>query len=59
MGVEGTKAGGERLLLRGVTIFGVEGDRITWGRLYMEPVEAAGAGIDAAVQGMAGRQAPD
>jgi len=56
---KGTKAGGERLLLRGVTIFAVERDRITWGRLYMEPVLAAGAGIDAAVQGMAGCQAAD
>lgn len=46
----GTKPDGSRILLRGVTIFGVEEDRFRWGRLYMEPVEVDGAGIDAAVQ---------
>jgi hypothetical protein len=25
--------------MRGVTVFGVVDDHITWGRLYMEPVE--------------------
>ena len=50
---QGTKADGSRLHLRGVTIFGTEDDRIRWGRLYMEPIEEAGAGIDAAVQRMA------
>lgn len=49
----GTKADGSRLLLRGVTVFGLKADRLSWGRLYMEPVEEAGAGIDAAVQRMA------
>ena len=52
----GTKADGSRLLLRGVTIFGLGADRLIWGRLYMEPIEETGAGIDAAVQRMA--QAP-
>jgi hypothetical protein len=55
----GAKAGGERFLMRGVTIFGVDRDRINWGRLYMVPVEAAGPGIDAAVKGMAGRRSAD
>lgn len=50
----GTKADGARMLLRGVTIFGVEGDRVRWGRLYMEPIEEEGAGIDAAVQRVTG-----
>ncbi len=49
----GTKLDGSRLLLRGVTIFGLEADHLSWGRLYMEPIEEAGAGIDAAVQRMA------
>src|SRR5258708_1373230 len=48
----GTRADGTRLDLRGVTIFGVRDDRITWGRLYMEDVQEMGAGIDAAVKGM-------
>jgi hypothetical protein len=36
--------------MRGVTIFGVRDDLIVWGRLYMEPVQATGAGIDAQIQ---------
>jgi ketosteroid isomerase-like protein len=38
----------------GVILFGVRGGQITWGRLYMEAVERAGAGIDAAVRRMTG-----
>jgi ketosteroid isomerase-like protein len=36
--------------MRGVTILGVDGGRIRWVRLYMEPVEQAGADIDAAIR---------
>lgn len=49
----GTRADGTRLDMRGVTLFGVQAGRITWGRLYMEPVEEVGTGIDAAVTEMA------
>lgn len=49
----GTQPEGVPMELRGVTLFGVEEERITWGRLYMEPVEEAGAGIDVAVDRMA------
>jgi ketosteroid isomerase-like protein len=49
----GTRADGTRLDMRGVTIFGTRGDRIMWGRLYMEPVEEASAGIDETVRRMA------
>jgi limonene-1,2-epoxide hydrolase len=53
----GTRGDGTQLDMRGVTIFGVRDDRIAWGRLYLETVEA-GQGIDQAVQGMArGRDA--
>jgi ketosteroid isomerase-like protein len=48
----GTRADGTQLDMRGVTIFGVRDDLIAWGRLYMESVEEAGAGIDAQVQRM-------
>lgn len=51
---QGTKTDGSQVLMRGVTIFGVEEDRLGWGRLYMEPIETAGAGIDAAVQSVVG-----
>jgi hypothetical protein len=48
----GTRTDGTRLDMRGVTIFGVHGDRIIWGRLYLEDVEG-GQGIDQAVRHMA------
>ncbi len=50
----GTQPDGTPMELRGVTLFGDEEERIAWGRLYMEPVEQAGQGIDAAVDRMAG-----
>lgn len=46
--------GAGRLDARGVTIFGVRGGRIAWGRLYMEDTEETGRGIDAAVRSLAG-----
>ena len=49
----GTRADGEPMDLRGVTIFGVRADRLLWGRLYMEYVEQSGSGIDSAVRAMA------
>jgi ketosteroid isomerase-like protein len=49
----GTRPDGSRLDDRGVTLFGIRDGRIAWGRLYMEPVEAAGRGIEAAVERMA------
>jgi hypothetical protein len=48
----GTRTDGTRLDMRGVTIFGVRGDRINWGRLYLEDVEG-GQGIEQAVHHMA------
>lgn len=49
----GTQPDGSAAEMRGVTLFGVEGDRIVWGRLYMEPLETGGGGIDAAVERLA------
>jgi hypothetical protein len=48
----GTRPDGTRMDLRGVSIFGVRVDRIAWGRLYMDYVDTAGAGIDHAVEEM-------
>jgi ketosteroid isomerase-like protein len=50
----GTQETGAPFALRGVILFGVVGGRFAWGRLYMEPVERAGAGIDAAVRRLTG-----
>jgi|SRR5215210_197267 len=50
----GTQAGGERLDMAGVIVIGIRGRQIAWARLYVEPIEQAGAGIDAAVGRMTG-----
>jgi hypothetical protein len=33
---------------------GIRDEQLAWARLYVEPIEQAGAGIDAAVQRMTG-----
>jgi hypothetical protein len=38
--------------MRGVAISGIEADQIKWARLYIEPVQAMGEGIDAAVKSL-------
>jgi hypothetical protein len=48
----GTRVDGTRLEMRGVTIFGVQHDRIVWGRLYLEDVDRSGGNIDQAVRRM-------
>ncbi len=48
----GTRRDGTPLDMRGVTLFGVQDDRIVWGRLYMEETEAAGVDIDAAMRNL-------
>jgi ketosteroid isomerase-like protein len=52
----GTHEDGTRLEMAGVILMGVRNDCITWARLYVEPVELAGGGIDAAVREMSGRK---
>lgn len=47
--MRGTRVGGARHLVRGVTIFGVEEDQFAWVRFYLEPVEEAGSPIDKAI----------
>jgi hypothetical protein len=48
------QSGGTPLDMVGVFVCGVREDRISWARLYMEPVEQAGAGIASAVRRMTG-----
>lgn len=52
----GTHADGSRLEMAGVIVMGVRDASIAWARLYVEPVDAAGEGIDAAVREMSGRE---
>ena len=47
---QGTRQDKSKLLMRGVTIMGVGDGKIKWGRLYVEPVEMNGKGIEAAVE---------
>ncbi|MCU7551365.1 nuclear transport factor 2 family protein [Chitinophagaceae bacterium LB-8] len=46
---QGTRRDTSKLFMRGVMIMGVEEGKITWGRLYVEPVEVSGKGIEGAV----------
>jgi ketosteroid isomerase-like protein len=52
----GTQADGTPLDMAGVIVGGVGEGLLQWARLYVEPVEQAGAGIDAAVRRMAGEE---
>jgi hypothetical protein len=45
---------GTGLDMAGVIVFGIRDGRVAWARLYVEPIEQAGAGIDAAVRDMTG-----
>ena len=49
----GTRGDGGPWVMRGVTIQGLRHDVVAWMRLYMEPVEETGAGIDQAVAELA------
>jgi ketosteroid isomerase-like protein len=51
----GTHEDGSTLDMAGVIVCGVRDGKLAWARLYVEPVESAGAGIDAAVREMSGR----
>jgi ketosteroid isomerase-like protein len=51
----GSHTDGSPLDMAGVIIFGVRSERIAWARLYVEPVEQTGKGIEAAVRDMSGR----
>ena len=36
--------------MRGVVIFGVQGELLAWARFYLEPVQDGGGNVDAAVR---------
>ena len=46
----GTHRDGSPFLMGGVTVLGLQDDRVAWARLYMEPVEVGGTDIEAAVR---------
>ena len=47
------------LNMAGVTTMGIKEDRISWARLYVEPVKEAGQDIDAATRTITGRDQSD
>jgi hypothetical protein len=51
----GTRTDEATYHMRGVVVMGLRDQRIAWARLYMEPVEEGGTGIDAAVQRLSGQ----
>ena len=51
----GSHEDGSRLEMAGVIIFGTRAGTVAWARLYVEPVQQGGAGIDTAVRQMSGR----
>jgi ketosteroid isomerase-like protein len=51
-----TKADGTPLDERGVIVFGIRDDRISWARLYVDEVERESADIDAVVRRMTGTE---
>jgi ketosteroid isomerase-like protein len=53
----GTRVDGVQYLWRGVTIHGALQGRTAWLRLYMEPVQENGPGVDAVVRQSLGGQA--
>ena len=53
---QGTQSDGAPLDMAGVIVCGVRDGRLRWARLYVEPVEQGGAGIDAAVRSMSGEE---
>ena len=53
--MRGTRLDGVHHLMRGVSIFEVADDSFASVRFYLEPVDQAGVGIDAAVQSVIGR----
>ena len=48
--VHGRSTDGSPFEYRGITVWGVRDDRIAWGRLYFETVEAEGVDIDERMQ---------
>lgn len=54
--IHGTRSDGSALDVRGVIIHGVEDERITWARLYLEDAEQDGGDIDEAIAAMTGRR---
>ena len=54
----GTRPDGSAHLMRGVIIFGLGNELLTWARFYLEPVQEGGGNVDAAVRRQVGVPSP-
>jgi ketosteroid isomerase-like protein len=54
----GTRRDGSAHLMRGVIIFGLDNELLTWARFYLEPVQEGGGNVDAAVRRQVGAEGP-
>ena len=54
----GTRQDGSAHLMRGVIIFGLGNELLTWARFYLEPVQEGGGNVDAAVRRQVGAAGP-
>jgi len=54
----GTRQDGSTHLMRGVIIFGLGNELLTWARFYLEPVQEGGGNVDAAVRRQVGAAGP-
>src|SRR3954469_10038231 len=54
----GTRRDGSAHLMRGVIIFGLAHELLSWARFYLEPVQDDGGNVDAAVRRHVGAQGP-
>lgn len=54
--MRGTRRNGAAHLMRGVIVFGIDEDRATSARFYLEPVDLGDGGIDAAVGQVVGAE---
>jgi ketosteroid isomerase-like protein len=50
----GTRRDQGAFRMRGVFVFGVDDDRIRWGRMFLEPVDEGAADVDATVRALTG-----
>jgi ketosteroid isomerase-like protein len=51
---QGTRQDGSTHLMRGVIVFGVANELLTWARFYLEAVHEGGGNVDAAVRRQVG-----
>ena len=56
--MSGARPDGALHLMRGVFIFGITAGKVRWGRMFLEPVEAAGADMDRALGAQLAAAAP-